>query len=309
LTDATPATESSPTASAGSGQADSAMARHRLGTQLRQLREGCSLRLEEVAARLDVAPSRLSRIETGKAPVRTSYLMLMLDLYKVVDPLQRQMLTELALTGRAHEWATFGRLLHGTMVHYLGLEAAASKIYTFDVLTVPGLLQTPEYAAAIHRTTSPTLTAEESSWLRHVAVRRQRLVSRSQVQIHAVIDQAALCRPVGPDEALADQLDHLLQVMAAGDVIVQVVGLDTAWTVLSMPFTVLSFASPADPEVACWPAVGGNVTMTRTSRAVSTTRGTFQALAESAVSPTDTARLIRKLAARARSLDRTSTTD
>lgn len=121
LTDATTATESSPTGSAGAGQADSAMPRHRLGTQLRELREQCSLRLEDVAARLDVAPSTLSRIETGKAPVRTSYLQAMLDLYRVTDPVQRHALTELALTGKAKQWAESGRLLHGTTVHYLAL--------------------------------------------------------------------------------------------------------------------------------------------------------------------------------------------
>jgi hypothetical protein len=47
--------------------------RHQLGRDLRQLREARSLRLEDVAAHADVAPSTLSRIQTGKAPTRTSY--------------------------------------------------------------------------------------------------------------------------------------------------------------------------------------------------------------------------------------------
>ena len=38
----------------------------------RRLREARLLRLEDVAARLGVAPSTLSRIETGLAPARTS---------------------------------------------------------------------------------------------------------------------------------------------------------------------------------------------------------------------------------------------
>ena len=46
--------------------------RHRLGAELRRLREARSLRLKDVAAMLDVAPSTISRIETAKTPTRTS---------------------------------------------------------------------------------------------------------------------------------------------------------------------------------------------------------------------------------------------
>jgi DNA-binding XRE family transcriptional regulator len=60
-----------PPADRRSGPTGPAARRRALGTALRQLREERSLRLEEVAARLGVAPSTLSRIETGKAPTRT----------------------------------------------------------------------------------------------------------------------------------------------------------------------------------------------------------------------------------------------
>ena len=59
--------------------------RRRLGAELRRLREGHSLKLEEVAAQLGVAPSTLSRIETGKAPTKSAYLNQMLETYGVAD--------------------------------------------------------------------------------------------------------------------------------------------------------------------------------------------------------------------------------
>src|ERR1017187_4057503 len=64
--------------------------RRRLGSELRHLREAQSIKLEEVADRLGLAASTLSRIETGKAPTRTAYLSAMLDLYGVQDTVQRQ---------------------------------------------------------------------------------------------------------------------------------------------------------------------------------------------------------------------------
>src|SRR6266700_7046778 len=77
-----------------------AIRRRRLGADLRQLREQRSLRLEEVADQLGVAPSTLSRIETGKAPTRTSYLAVMLDLYGVADPARRRLLMDMAREGQ-----------------------------------------------------------------------------------------------------------------------------------------------------------------------------------------------------------------
>ena len=78
--------------------------RHRLGAELRRLREARSLRLEDVAVILDVAPSTISRIETGGAPTRTSYLTVMLDLYQLHDPDQRRLLTDLAREGQRKSW-------------------------------------------------------------------------------------------------------------------------------------------------------------------------------------------------------------
>src|SRR5438045_698893 len=57
--------------------------RRRLGTELRRLREAHALKLEEAAERLGLAPSTLSRIETGKAPTRSAYLTTMLEMYGV----------------------------------------------------------------------------------------------------------------------------------------------------------------------------------------------------------------------------------
>jgi hypothetical protein len=49
--------------------------RHRLGAELRRLREVRSLRMEDVVGELGVTESTLSRIETGLAPARTSYVL------------------------------------------------------------------------------------------------------------------------------------------------------------------------------------------------------------------------------------------
>lgn len=151
------------------------MARHRLGAQLRQLREGRSLRLEDVATALDVVPSTLSRIETGKAPTRISYLTGMFAMYGVDDPEVRQTLEGLARDdGRESWWAAFADLLPDGARRYFGLESAASLIRCYSVQVVPDLLQTRDYAAAACRAARPGLAGDQVRTLVTATMRRHR---------------------------------------------------------------------------------------------------------------------------------------
>src|SRR6266699_513983 len=136
--------------------------RRRLGIDLRRLREQSSLRLEEVAQHLGVAPSTLSRIETGKAPTRTSYLALMLDLYGVDDPEQRRLFMDSAREGqRKGWWAGSDELLPTGTGSYLGLEAEASAVRAFQTQVVPDLVRTQAYARAVVTASRPELAPEQ----------------------------------------------------------------------------------------------------------------------------------------------------
>src|SRR5260370_30923703 len=107
-------------------------ARHRLGRELRGLREVRSIRMEDAAARLEVAPSTLSRIETGKAPTRVNYLAVLLDLYGVDDTAQCTRLADLAREGRHQDWwAGYDGLRPAGSGHYRGLDTAASHASPF----------------------------------------------------------------------------------------------------------------------------------------------------------------------------------
>lgn len=98
--------------------------RRRLGAELRALRENNGYKLEEVADRLGIAPSTLSRIETGKAPTKTAYLTAMFSFYGVDDPAARKVLLEMAREGhRKGWWSVYDDVLPSGMGMYVGLEA------------------------------------------------------------------------------------------------------------------------------------------------------------------------------------------
>jgi transcriptional regulator with XRE-family HTH domain len=271
--------------------------RRRLGTDLRRLREGRSLRLEDVAAHLGVAPSTLSRIETGKAPTRTSYLALMLDLYGVDDPDRRRLLTDLAREGqRKGWWADCDDLLAAGTGNYLGLEAEASVLRSFALQVIPGLLQTEQYATAVCRASRPDLSAEQIGRLVKLRLRRQDLLrGTGKHRLHLVIDESALLRSIGSAGTMAGQLEQLLSLTRQAPVTLQVLTLAKVRTVLTEPFTVLSFADQGDADIACATTVRGQLVFEEREAEVRALRATFDALTRAAMSPADSADLISGL--------------
>ncbi len=271
--------------------------RRRLGTDLRRLREARSLRLEDVASHLGVAPSTLSRIETGKAPTRTSYLALMLDLYGVDDPQRRRLLADLAREGqRKGWWADSEDLLAAGAGNYLGLEAEASVLRSFAIQVVPGLLQTEQYAAAVCRASRPDLGPEQVRRLVKLRLRRQELLrGQGRHRLHLVIDESALLRSIGSAGTMTAQLRHLLDLTAQAPVTVQVLTLAKVRTVLTEPFTMLSFAEEADADVACATSIRGQLIFEERPAELAALRATFGALTKAAMSPAESAELISRL--------------
>lgn len=276
---------------------DPALARHQLGVKLRELREARSLRLEDVATKLGVVPSTLSRIETGKAPTRRAYLAGMLTIYGVDDPGLQQLLEDLARDGdRKSWWARYSDLLPGGVGRYLDLEAAACVVRSYSTHIVPGLLQTRDYAAAACQAERPGLAAGQVRELVTLTMRRQEIVRGNLASMHFVVDESALLRMICPADVMAAQLDHLRTVAARPAATVQIAVLAPSVPVLSPPFTVFSLADPADTEVKCGYGPAGQVTLSTRGADVEATAAVFATLARTALPPDDSLTMIGDLA-------------
>jgi len=170
--------------------------RRRLGTELRRLRESSGYKLEEVAGQLGVAPSTLSRIETGKAPTKSVYLTQLLEAYGVIDPGHRQVLVDMAREGhRKGWWAAYDDVLPSGLGVYVGLEAEASGLRSYEISVVHGLLQTADYARAILRETGPRHTEEQIERLVELRMERQRrLHEEPPLDLWVIHDEAVIRR-------------------------------------------------------------------------------------------------------------------
>lgn len=285
-------------ADAGAPAQVRASGRHHLGEDLRRLRRARSLPLAAVAATLEVAPSTLSRIETGQAPVKAAYLRLLLDLYGVNDEAERARFADLARDGWRKSWHHgYRHLLPAGASQYLDLETAATQVRSYSVQAMPDLAQTPGYAAAALRAARPGLTGAQVGDLVTVQRRRQELARSGSVRLHLVIDESVLLRLVGTAGVMAGQLSHLLALAADPAVTVQVAALARPLPALTVPFTILSFSGPRRAGVACHPGVDSQITIARRRDELRALHRAFTALARTAMSPADTASLIKDTAA------------
>src|SRR5260370_29573731 len=130
--------------------------RRELGARLRKLRAEKGLTVEQAAERLLFSMSKLSRMETGHGIATPRDIRDLCDLYGVADETERERLLQLAREGKQQGWWQDYDLPYST---YVGLEEEAASIKIYDSAVVPGLLQTAEYARALHEASMPKYDA------------------------------------------------------------------------------------------------------------------------------------------------------
>lgn len=275
--------------------------RRRLARRLREMREERGQAAADVAAeakRRSGKPrgwslSKLVRLEKADwRRLNLDDLNLLLDIYEV-DAEERARLVALAKEATQKGWwASFGDAL-GTG-QFVGLESEASRIRTYQCMTIPGLLQTPEYARAMIEARGMT---DEADVARRVEARmiRKNVFSRADPPtLWAVIDEAALLRV--PSD-LHGQLEYLLEVSHRPNVGLQVLpishGLHAAMT---GQMVLLEFPAP-DPPVVYIEVLSEELYLERPEQ-VNQYQHLYDHVQAAALSIDDSRELIRSLATR-----------
>jgi transcriptional regulator with XRE-family HTH domain len=226
--------------------------RRRLGIELRRLREAAGLNGTDVAATLGWSGTKVSRIETGRVSVHHGDVSDLLDHYKVTDNALRQELITLARESRQKGWWHRHRdTLKTGFDSYIGLEADASVIRTYEAQVIPGLLQTEAYARAVIEATAMKLSTAHLKEKISVRLARQQLLTRDDpIHLHAVLDQATLVREVGGATTMGDQLTFLLQQSKLPNITIQILPFQRgAHPAMDGPFILLEFPDLADPAL------------------------------------------------------------
>jgi hypothetical protein len=234
--------------------------RRRLARELLRLREVAGLTAKQTAAEAKKrAPdkswfeAKVTKIERRRQRVRDADLQVLLDIYGVTNPDEREAYRKLAReAGKSGWWFGYRDILGaGT---YIDLETEASRIRMYQVQNLPGLLQTEEYARTTIRAGGVT---DDDEVDRRVEVRmmRQHILSRSDApRLWAVIDETAFRKT--PRAVAVEQLRHLidvqrpsLRVQVLPDAVGPHAGMDGSFVILDFP---------ADPSAVYIEQTGGS---------------------------------------------------
>lgn len=221
----------------------------RLRRELRRLRDRTGHTAEEVAKILGWHRTKVIRFELGHSRVMPKDLPPLLDLYDATEE-ERESLTALLRQSRQKGWwSAYGDVLPDD---YVGFEAEASAINTFESLYVPGLLQTEEYVRAIVRAGRSTADQDEVDRVVAARLARKALLSRDvPPSFWIVLDEAVVRRVVGGPKVMRVQLARLVDACEMPTVEIQVLPFTAgAHAAMGGAFTLLNYADPLlDPTV------------------------------------------------------------
>lgn len=230
--------------------------RRRLGHVLKRLRSDRNLQLAEVAKRLEISPSKLSRIETGAVEPKYRDVRDLLEIYDA--PTEER--------DRVLDWATEAKTpgwwepFHPAVVAsenldmLISLEAESRSKRTFAI-PVAGLLQTEAYARSLLGDSQLDVPTGEIDRMVQIKMRRQGVIDTARadappLETHVVLDEVALYRATDP-AIVREQVQALLDRMEQPNVTLQILPFTAGWTRATSTFSIFD---PRDPATD-WPVV------------------------------------------------------
>ncbi|WP_235877131.1 DUF5753 domain-containing protein [Saccharopolyspora terrae] len=176
----------------------------------------------------------------------------------------------------------------------VSFEEDATALNSYEPVLVPGLLQTEEYARAIHTAGRHKVAPEfVDKWVAARMQRQRRLTAPNPLELHVVVAEAALSLQVGGQEVLVGQLRRLVEASQAPNITIQVLAADSCGSGgIAGNFTVLHFAdAKIDPPLGYFDGpLGGH--MVSDEGGVVTLMNMFDDLRHMALSEADSAEML-----------------
>lgn len=285
---------------AGNALSSSSLRALWLGRQMRQLREQRGLTLKYVAGRLGLDYATVARHERAEELWDQERVAALLDLYGVYDGGEYERLLRLAEDAwRLPQWeGEFAAPNHDTsLVDMLWLESRAERIRCYDATVVPDLLQTAGYAAAVIRAGEEGRAAQQIERRVTERIERQQILGCDRpAELHVVLAEGVLHRPVGTPTVRVDQLRRLIEDGRASHIQICVLPTQAGYVPgMDAPFTVFELPNPY-PLIACVRDLGE--LFLREASAAEPYATAFDRLSRAALSPDQSAELITVLASR-----------
>jgi transcriptional regulator with XRE-family HTH domain len=282
----------------------STVPRRQLGRYLRQLREEAGITVKAAADALEWSTPRLWRIEKGAVPMRALDVRNMCQVYGASSELT-EVLTALARETKARGWwHSYADAVPDWFELFVGLEAAATSLRVYQPQLVPGLLQTKAYAAELFEVDHPGIDQHDRDSRVAVRLQRQGLLSRRlppPPHLDLILNEAVLRRPLRDSDAMAAQLEHMLDVAEQPNVTLRVLtfaaGIHRA--MVAGGFVILDFAGTAgrdsEPSTVYCESLTGALYLDKPNEVAAYTE-VWDGIADAALDEVRSRRLIKAIA-------------
>ncbi|WP_433333669.1 helix-turn-helix domain-containing protein [Spirillospora sp. CA-294931] len=269
----------------------------RLGLALKREREAAGLTLDEAAALLVRHATSISRIEKGLHHPKVRDVEYMLTKYGATDPALHDRLYDWSRNGRKKGWwQQFSSDLSPETMDLIGLEGDSGRIDFLELILIPGLLQTMEYARTLLKKGPYATDPAQVERLVSIRMQRQGIVTRKDPpRLRAVLDEAALHRRVGGPAVMQAQLLHLVELSHLPHVSLRVLPYGAgAYPGMTGAFKILELGGPGSLRVVSVDSLT-QMSYREKDDEIQTYTDAFQVLCSMALSETDSRALIERL--------------
>ncbi|GLW90485.1 helix-turn-helix domain-containing protein [Actinokineospora globicatena] len=195
-----------------------------LGATLRGLREDAGLTLTELANRLGLPLTTLSRMETGRRVSSTTDVIQHVVGCGLPYPLAQDLFEFTRMAERKQGYYLSDQGIGGSLQSLVYHESCAENSIIYEPQVVHGLLQTPEYARAIISDINSDFADEQVDGAVRTRMERARILSLPEpAWFTFYIHEQALRLQIGTPEVMHEQLLHLVLTAATENVTLRVV--------------------------------------------------------------------------------------
>ncbi|MEU3959357.1 helix-turn-helix transcriptional regulator [Streptomyces buecherae] len=199
----------------------------RFGSEVRQLRERAGLSSSDAARLLGIKQPQLSNVESGKTGLSPARVLQLADAAGVKSGPFIEALNDMGQDSGKGWWTSYRKDLGESHLDLAELESGAVALRNYELLFIPGLLQTADYAMAVHGGGYAESVREVQNTAVEFRMERQRvLVGDHPPKLHAIIHEAALRVLYGGREVMREQLLKLVEASRLPNVTIQVVPLE-----------------------------------------------------------------------------------
>ncbi|MEW2414316.1 Scr1 family TA system antitoxin-like transcriptional regulator [Streptomyces sp. NPDC046866] len=196
----------------------------RLGSELRKIREKAGISLTDAAAQLSTDRTTMSNVESGRFGVSSERVRKWALHYGCPDPAYVDALASMAEERGRGWWDDYRDDLPAALLDIAELEHHAVAFRQVQIMHIPGLLQTEDYARAVFEEGVPALHPVDLRRRISFRMRRRDVLDRKDPpDCTFLVHEAALRIQFGGRKVAVHQLGHLLEQTDRDNVTVRVI--------------------------------------------------------------------------------------